>query len=209
MAPDPVNRAATSLAMKMAKLAPSARKMARFESACPDMWFPVPVSDRKILPYDADTQAKAHVGMAARHFLGRPYVRLVNGNQGECVRRLTDIAGPRAIESARHGDEAPRREVEALDIAWHGRDETAVAGVVGLRTLRAVERVGEDLDFTVIGEVTHLHDTAAPDDVRGAIAFRLACDLRGWYRGVVGGRLVNGRGCAAGQGQHEQGGRDS
>src|SRR6187402_1370484 len=115
MAPDPVKRAATSLATKMAKLAPSARKMARFESACPDMWFPVPVIDRKILPYDADTHAEAHVRMATGHLLGRPYVRLVHRHQREGIRGLADIAGPRAIDAAGDGDEAARGIVQALD----------------------------------------------------------------------------------------------
>src|SRR6187402_1816974 len=109
MAPDPVKRAATSLATKMAKLAPSARKMARFESACPDMWFPVPVIDRKILPYDADAQAEAHVRVAARQLLGRPYVGLVHCHQWEGVGGLADVAGTGSVDAARDGHQATGR----------------------------------------------------------------------------------------------------
>jgi len=72
------------------------------------------------------------------------------------------------------------------------REEASERRRVGIRPLRAVERIGDDLHFGRIGKVAHVDDLAAPDDVEAVIAFRLGGDL-GRRRGGRRRILENGR----------------
>jgi len=92
--------------------------------------------------------------------------------------------------------------IERLDIPRQRDDESPECRRVLIGPLRAVERVGDDLHFGRFGQVAHVDDLAAPDDVEPVIAFRRRGDLgrrRGGRR-----RVLEHRRRAAGQhGQHD------
>src|ERR1700744_6009708 len=82
MAPEPVMTAAISLAIKIAKLAPSASRIALSELECPD-----------IVRSLADTDAYAHteIDLAALHLRCRPDVRLSHADQRKDIAGFADL----------------------------------------------------------------------------------------------------------------------
>lgn len=125
---------------------------------------------------DANPETKTHARPFVRK-IHRPYVHGRACHERKHVVALIDAAHARSGDSPAQREEAAGRIVERLDVAGQRDDEASLRRRVLIRPLRAIERIGDDLDFGIVGAIAHVEDLAAPDDIRVVIAFRLTGDF--------------------------------
>src|SRR5579875_284598 len=114
----------------MAKLAPSASRMAFSELACPAM------RGARSMDAHANTYAEADIRVSLAQFGGGPKMRLRHVHQRKHIRSLVHRARAGAAELSGQRHQAAVGIVERLQVAREDRDETPVALRVRLRALR-------------------------------------------------------------------------